>query len=299
MEKILIITDSASDMPEELEEKYGICILPFTIVIGDQSYVSREDFNAAGFYDLMAEHDEIPKTSQITPFEFQELFEAKAKEGYTDLILVLINGKGSATYGNALMAKEAFFEDCAEFVGKMNIYCFDGMGYSAQYGVPAVNAAKMVQDGKSAKEVVDYLTEDLPRRKVYFGMNTLKYAGKSGRIPSAAAFVGDKLNLKPIMKIYHQVLDTAAKVRGSQKMIPKIVELTLQDMEPGTPYELICGNDQEMIDTTEKLMTEAVGYGSTFHYEIGAAVAANAGPQTVGISFRVKDSFEQENYTHG
>jgi len=299
MEKIMIITDSASDIPEDREKEYGIHILPFTVVIGDKSYISRKDFTPEGFYDLMAENDEIPKTSQITPFEFQELYEKMAKDGYTDLILVLINGKGSATYGNSVMAKDLFFDDNPEYKGKMNIYTFDGMGYSAQYGEPAVNAAKMAKEGKTAKEIVDYLTLILPRKKVYFGMNTLKYAGKSGRIPSAAAFVGDKLNLKPIMKIYHQSLDTAAKVRGAAKMLPKMVELAVQDMEPGTPYELIVGSDAEMVATVERLMTEAVGYGSSAHYPIGAAVAANAGPETCGIAFIVKDSFEQEPYTHG
>lgn len=106
MEKILIATDSASDISEEIEKELGIKILPFTIMIGDQSYISRKDFTSEGFYDLMAEHDEIPKTSQITPFEFQEFYLEAAKAGYTDVVLgfnqfsgkfyfcKFINGKG-------------------------------------------------------------------------------------------------------------------------------------------------------------------------------------------------------------
>jgi len=106
MEKIRIITDSASDITVENEKNLDIRVLPFQIALGDKSYTSRIDFDNDGFYELMAQYDEIPKTSQITPFEFQELYLEEAKAGYTDIILVLINSHGSSTYGNSVMAKD-------------------------------------------------------------------------------------------------------------------------------------------------------------------------------------------------
>lgn len=290
MEKIKIITDSASDISYGDEKELDIKILPFQIALGDRAYTSRIDFDNEGFYKLMDQYDEIPKTSQITPFEFEQLYLEEAKEGYTDIILVLINSKGSATYGNSLMAKDLFFEEHPEYQGKVNIYSMDGKGYCAQYGAPVVNAAKMRNAGKSAEEIVAYLKDALDKRRIYFGMYTLRYAGKSGRIPSAAAFVGDRLNLKPIMKIFDKELVTAAKVRGEGKLIPKIVDLCIADMEPGAPYEVIYGNDVDAKEEMIALMTERTGYAPAAIWQIGAAVAANAGPKTVGVSFDIKDS---------
>lgn len=43
-------------------------------------------------------------------------------------------------------------------------------------------------------------------------------------------------------------------------------------------------------------MRDITGYGPEGYYPIGAAVAANAGPRTVGIAFHVKDEFENEGY---
>ena len=71
MGKIQIITDSASDISYENEKKYNIHIIPFPVVIGDQSYLSRVDMDNEGFYNLMEEHDDIPKTSQITSNQFE------------------------------------------------------------------------------------------------------------------------------------------------------------------------------------------------------------------------------------
>ena len=290
MEKIRIITDSASDITVENEKNLDIRVLPFQIALGDKSYTSRIDFDNDGFYELMAQYDEIPKTSQITPFEFQELYLEEAKAGYTDIILVLINSHGSSTYGNSVMAKEAFFFFYPEYEGKVRIYNIDGKGYSAIYGVPVVNGAKMVKEGKSAKEIDAYIRNAIDNRRIYFGMYTLKYAGKSGRIPSAAAFVGDRLNLKPIMKICDNEITTGAKVRGEGKLIPKIVDMSLADMKPGTPYEVIYGDDVSVREEIENMMKERVGYGPAGYYQIGAAIAANAGPRTVGLAFELKES---------
>lgn len=288
MNKIQIMTDSASDISTADEKKYNISILPFQVSLGGRSYTSRVDFDNDQFYELMAQHDEIPKTSQITPFEFQEIYLKEAESGVTDLILVLINSRGSATFDNSRMAKEMFFEEHPEYSGKLRIYNIDGMGYNAQYGAPVVRAAQMRESGASAEEIVDYLTGILPRRQLYFGIYELKYASKSGRIPTAAAFLGDKLNLKPVMKIFDNEITTAAKCRGEKRLIAKVVEMSLADMEPGTPYEVVYGCDPTCRDEVEKAMTESLGYGPAGAYQIGAAVSANSGPKVAGVCFTRK-----------
>lgn len=117
---------------------------------------------------------------------------------------------------------------------------------------------------------------------------TLKYAGKSGRIPSAAAFVGDKLGIKPIMKIWDHEITTASKCRGDKKLLAKVADLAIKDMEPGAEYQIVYGRNVDKLDEMIEKMTEKVGYGPTESYQIGAAVAANAGPDVIGVIFSVK-----------
>ena len=52
MAKVLIVTDSASDISYEDEKLYGIKVLPFKIALGDRSYISRVDFDNEKFYEL-------------------------------------------------------------------------------------------------------------------------------------------------------------------------------------------------------------------------------------------------------
>ena len=88
MEKIKVMTDSASDISVAEEKRYGISILPYLVTLGERTYTSRVDFDNEKFFELMAQYDGIPKTSQITPYEFQEIYLREAREGVTDLILV-------------------------------------------------------------------------------------------------------------------------------------------------------------------------------------------------------------------
>lgn len=288
MANIRIITDAAGDVSPENAAKYNIRVIPFQVALGEKSYVTPDEVDNEHFYELMAQVDEIPKTAQVTPFEFTEIYEQEAQAGYTDLVLILINAKGSATHGNSLLAIEQFLEDHPEYEGKVHIHSYDGIGYSAHYGAPAVEAAKMAAEGTGIEAVTAYLDSILPRRQVFFGMYALKYAAKSGRIPSAAAFLGDKLGLKPVMKIADNEIVTAAKVRGEKALISKLAELSVQAMEPGTPYEVIYGSDPSTAEDMAQAMTAKVGYGPDGAYQISAVIAANAGPKVAGVAFTRK-----------
>ena len=64
--------------------------------------------------------------------------------------------------------------------------------------------------------------------------------------------------------------------------------MSIADMEPGTPYEIIYGNDKACLEELRRLMVQQLGYEPAAAYQIGAAVAANAGPRVVGAAFTRK-----------
>ena len=290
MEKIIIVTDSASDISVEQEKKYGIEVIPFTLAFGEKIYTSRVDYDNEKLYQMLAEYDDIPKSSQITAYTFEEKLKEFYEKGYTDVVFVLINSMGSATYNNSMMAIDSFYEEYPEAEEKMHIYTHDGRSYTGAYGYPVVNAAKMVMEGKKIKEINDYLADLLKKREIYFGIYDLKYASKSGRIPSAAAFIGDKLGIKPVMKIWDREITTAGTCRGEKKLIAKLAQMSVADMEVGSPYQVVYGCDLKCRDDMIKKMTDLVGYGPDDCYQIGAEVSANAGPRIAGVIFNAKQA---------
>lgn len=286
MPKIKIMTDSASDISFENEKRYDIHIIPFKVAMGEKSYTSRIDYDNEQFYKLMDEYDGIPVTSQITSFEFVDDFKDLYFQGYTDVIYVSINSEGSATYSNALMAVEDFYEEIPEAKDEFHIHVIDGRSYTGGYGYAVVEAAKKAAKGVSAEEIVDFIRDWVDNCVIFFGMYSLKYAKKSGRIPAAAAFVGEIMGLRPVSRIQHNKIVTEEKVRGDKALIPKMIELTAKEMIPKTPYCVICGNDESVMDELAQALTKKLGYPPADSYQIGAEVAVNAGPKVVGVIFK-------------
>lgn len=283
--KYKIYVDAAADIPRDLEERYHIGILPIPVAIGNQTYQSGVELSNDEFYKLMEAYDGIPVTSQITPFVFEELFEKELADGTQELLLFLINSKGSATYNNALTTRERFYEENEGAKERLTIRLFDGASYSGGYGYAAVLAAQKLEMGMEVEEVCALAEEQLKKQRIYFGLYSLKYAGKSGRIPSAAVFVGEALGIKPIMRLCDHAITTAGKARGEKKLVRELVKMVTDDMEPNTPYSLVYGNDLAARDEMAEEMTKKVGYPPVYCFQIGAAVAINAGPRVVGAIF--------------
>jgi DegV family protein with EDD domain len=283
MEKIKIVTDTASDITLEQAQELDIELLSFMLSADGNSYRELVDLSIDEFYALLEKSDELPTTSQITAFAFEEMFEKYYGQGYTDVIYVSINAKGSATYQNACMAKNNFYESHPEAADKMRIHIIDSRSYTAMYGYPVREAAKKAATGTSADELVAYLEYWAENVGVYFLPMTLKYVKKSGRVSAAAAFAGDLLGLRPLIRIADGETSIAEKVRGEKNIVPKMVERILSVIQPEAPYIILHGCNTALADSIAEVLTERLGYPPVDKVKIGAAIAINAGPDLAAV----------------
>ncbi|NMA79967.1 MAG: DegV family protein [Clostridiales bacterium] len=288
MRNIRIITDSASDIPAELEKELNIKILSFPITVGETGYLERIDFTNEEFYKILQTEEEIPSTAQITQIQFQDVYKELYDEGVTDLIHVSINSTGSNTYSASLMATESFYDDYPEAREKMNIYNIDSHTYTAGYGYPVIEAAKRIQKGIDVQEIIDYLEDWFASVEVYFAPYTLKYVKKSGRVSAAAAFMGELIGLRPIISMIDGESNICEKVRGDKKIIPSIVEQVVQRIIPETPYSIIRAALDGYPDELEKELPKKLGYPPEHTYYTGAAITINSGPDLIGVCFKGK-----------
>ncbi|MCD8328793.1 MAG: DegV family protein [Ruminococcus sp.] len=284
MGKTVILTDAACDISKEQEHELGIKIVPFKVAVGDKSYLPRVDIDNFEFYKVMDAYEGIPATSQVTTLDWFEAYEKLAQDKeVTDIINVTISSHGSATYNNAVIAKKDFFSKYKEREKDLNIHVIDSDNYTGVYGYAVVQAAIKANSGVPATQIIAFINDWLKSAYVLFACYNLKYAKKSGRISAAAAFAGELLGLKPILKISHGVSSILKKVRGEKAIIPTILEIAKDDMIPKTPYVIIWGSDETLKNDIAKAMEKAVGYPPTDYIQVGAAVACNAGHRVAGV----------------
>lgn len=290
MEKILLLSDSASDISLEEEQKLtNVRIINIPLCFSNEERRERVDITNQEMYQHLNTCTKLPTSARLNSYEFLEEYIRAWKEGYDHVIYLGLNSKGSGTFEASLMAKEIFFKNYPDLVGKFHITNVDGRCYSYGYGFPLFLAAKKLEQGASAQEIIDFLVDFIDHRCEYLAMFTLKFTRKSGRVSATAGFVGDILGLRPIMGFPNGENTIYDKVRGNKAVVPRLFSYFKEKVDPDfTDYCILYGEDYEPARELIELIKGYTGKEPVLQGEIGTAVAINAGPQIVGVCFKGK-----------
>ncbi|MDD2362636.1 MAG: DegV family protein, partial [Oscillospiraceae bacterium] len=189
---VRIITDSSCDQPFSIQKDWNIDILPFHIFFGDDEYVDGQNLDRQKFYKLMSKSPILPKTAQVTTYEFEEVFKPYVEAG--DEILVLpISKEMSGTHNSALLAKELYPD--------ASIYVVDTLNVTFGLALLVEVAVKLRDEGLDAKSIAEKIEKLKKRVRLYAVIGDLKYLKLGGRLSSAGAAVGTLLNIKPIISV--------------------------------------------------------------------------------------------------
>lgn len=96
---IQILTDSSCDLTLEQFSELDIQIAPLTVHLDGQDYEDGVTIQAKTVYDAMRQ-GKAPKTSQISPQTFKEIFTSHAKEN-KPLVYIAFSSQLSGTYQTA------------------------------------------------------------------------------------------------------------------------------------------------------------------------------------------------------
>ncbi len=283
---IKISTDSTSDIPNNIQEELDITVLPMPVIINGVERQDGVDITPKEMYHIINTSTTLPTSAAIPVYNYTEYFEKMWKAGYTDIIHTCVNSKGSATYNNALMARDMFYQEIPQAKGRMNIHILDSTTYSMGYGLGVVEAAKLNENGASADEIIDYLRDWIDNVKVVFVPLDLRCVKKSGRVSAAAAFLGDAIGLKPIISFEYGESTIKSKVRGESAAINAIVSACVERRKAGTPIALALGENTGANEVFVNAVDEKITDVSSFKYDIGCIIAINAGPNAMGIIYR-------------
>ena len=286
MPRIKIATDSTADIPGELCSRWNIGVLPLTILHEGKEYRDGVDITPQDFYRILDTAEKLPVSSQVTVSMYMELFDQCRAEGYSDLIHVTINSKGSGTYQAAELAKSMYYESNPEAKKEFRIHLVDSRTYSMAYGIPVVEGAQMISAGASVEEVLSHIREWLAHARPMFIPLNLKCVRKSGRVSPAAAFVGDALGLKPLITFEDGEAKILSKARGENSALTALVDRCMQERKPGTNYALVYGNNPEAFERLREACARKMDIPPLAEYPVGCVIGINTGPNMIGILYR-------------
>ncbi len=280
--RYVVLTDSASDLPPELQRQRGIDIANFEITVDGKLYTERVDFDFDEYYEMLRSCEGIPSTAHVTSMRFFDIFSAYADEGVEEVLYVCINAAGSATCHAAEMARERLAEerpDCP-----MRIHIVDSHCYSMAYGWYVAEAARKLENGAEMRDVIAWLDEVFARVEIVLAAYSLRFMKKSGRISAAAAFAGELLGLRPIVTLNDGISTVQKKVRGDKEVLPALVAHAAAHIDEDCEYA-VGGTDSGRIEELAALCTKQWKKKPTILFKLGAAVATNTGPDAIAITY--------------
>lgn len=281
MARIKIITDSASDIPQYLIDKYNISFLPICVVTDEKIYRDRFDLNAAEFAAKLRDMEKIPTTSMVPMTVIEEEFR-KNLDSFDEQIFVTMSAKGSGGHDAALLIKSQIEEETGK---KSNITVINSSLYSMLYGKAVVEMAKKAAEGASKDEVLKAYSEASENACAYFLVDDLKHLEKGGRIKPGAALVGGILGIKPILTINDGLVEAIGKERGKQKAVEKIANLALENYDGKSKIWIANGAADEGCKEAVRLLKEKLDNPQIEMFDLGSVISVHAGSGLVGIIF--------------
>ncbi|KUO50281.1 MAG: fatty acid-binding protein DegV [Desulfitibacter sp. BRH_c19] len=278
MSKIQVITDSLTDIPKDIIDKYDIKIVPLKIHFGEEEYIDGVDLSYPDFYKKLTQIKELPKTSQVTPPAFVEVFQKALDEG-KEILCINGSSRASGTHQSAVLAK-------AE-LSNAQIDVVDTMGLSFGGGLVVYEAAKMAEAGIKRQEIVQKIEELKPKVDHLFTVDTLENLKKGGRLKPMKATIANILNIKPILTVVDGLVEPLDKVRGSKKVIQKMIDLA---KERGGNFAdktlaLAHANSPDKVELFRQEVIKQLNPKEMIITEIGCTIGTHAGPGTLAIFY--------------
>lgn len=276
-QKIAILTDSGSDVPDYLIKEYGIYEAPLKIIYSDGEYLDGVNITAEEVYSRLK--TEIPSTSLPDGSQIQEILDQIKADGYEKVLVVTISSGLSGTY-NVMRLNGDREKD-------LDVFVVDSKNIAIASGFNAIQAAEYIKEGMEWEELKETVAKNISNSRVFFSVSTLEYLQKGGRIGLVASIFGTTIKLKPIISCNEDgIYYTVAKVIGKKRSFNKALELAVEFIGDNKEYNIgvvhgAAEDDAEKL--SEELKSMLPNYKMFAEGQISPALGVHTGPGTIGI----------------
>lgn len=217
---MIIITDSASDIPDEWIKKYRIKVIPMQVEIDGTNYLDGIELSHQEFYEKMKVSHNLPKTSQPSTGSFISIYRESLQED-DEVLSIHMSSKLSGTFNGALNA--------AKQTSK-KIHVFDSLSGTMGTGMMVLCAAKLKKKGYSMAKIIKELESYRKHIHVIGYLDSLENAVKGGRVKPAKGFFLELMKIKPITNIQNGNVEVINAIRGTKKTYAYILDKLKKEM---------------------------------------------------------------------
>lgn len=275
---IKIVSDSTCDLSPELVKKYGVAIVPLTVVAGENQYQDGVDFTPNDVFKYFDSTGNLCSTTAINESTFAEMF-AELSPKYDAVIHISIGTGFSSCYQNACLAAKNF----------PNVFVVDSENLSTGQGLLVIEASLMAAEGLAPEDICEKLRNLATRVEASFIIDRLDYMSKGGRCSSVTALGANLLRIKPCIAVLNGQMIVDKKFRGRlDKCIKAYIIDRLRDRDDIVSDRVFITYTSTTEEIRKVVYENLVQFGQfkeILETHAGCTVACHSGPLTLGILF--------------
>ncbi|GMA08278.1 hypothetical protein GCM10025886_14290 [Tetragenococcus halophilus subsp. flandriensis] len=192
-------------------------VIPIPVILDGKVYNEDVDIQADGYYKLMNESKEFPKTSQPTFGETLDLYKKLKEKGYDTIISIHLSS-GISGYVNNL-------DSIKDSVEGMTIVPYDTLITSMPMGHMVEAALDMWDADNDLDEILEHLNIIRANTYAYLIVDDLNHLVRGGRLTNGAALIGGLLKIKPVLKFEDGKIVLFEKIRSTKKALRRCEEV--------------------------------------------------------------------------
>ncbi|MBO4276776.1 MAG: DegV family protein [Clostridia bacterium] len=235
MSKIKIACTSTGCI-EYAPERYhglGIDIIRIRVLFEGKEYKEGLDLDPVEFYNRLETIEDpknhLPSTALPDVADIKAVFENAINDGYDEVIVFTLSQALGGTY-NLICLTAKDYED------RIKIHCVDTKITCFGEGLLAIKAKEYADAGMSSEQILKEI-EWMKKRQIFIGVDgKLDYLIYNGRLKGGKAFMGQMLNICPVVHFSHEGEIVALEsVRTPKKALARTCELlkeALGDRDP-------------------------------------------------------------------
>ncbi len=285
MKDIIVSLEATCDLSKDLIKTHDLRVFDMDFMIENKVFSTKtDDVVTTSLYSKMKEGKKT-STSQINENIYTSFFKELLKEEKPIIHLALSSGL-SNTYFSALKA--------AEEVNKTSlhkIYVIDSLCACAGQGFLGILTKEFSKKTSSVEEILNYIKEVKLKINHIFTVDNLKYLKNGGRVKATTAFIGNILNIKPVLKCdLKGELVPYNKVISRKKSLCAIVDKMVENYD----------NSQEVCYLSHAdCLTDALFISDLIKNKLnikvvitnlGPVIGCHSGPGTIALFFVSKNT---------
>ena len=281
-----IVTDSSSNLVEEMIDDFGLHVLPLTFMVDGeeyQSYLKGQHTDLKQFYTMMRE-DKVITTSLPNLAESEALMRGLLEQGRDILYLGFSSGL-SGTFE----ATELLMRDLAAEFPERTLLAVDTLAASGGEGLLVWHAVQRARAGAPIGEVRDWVEENKLHLAHWFTVDDLMFLFRGGRVSKTAAWAGTMLNIKPVMHVDDEGhLIPLEKVRGRKKSLNALVDHMEKSAVQPIDQQMVFithGDCLEEAEYVAEQVKERFGVKEVVINYVDPVIGAHSGPGTMALFF--------------